>query len=216
MTSIPIRRCGRCPSSSRRPRGRATWTLAREALERLAETTQPAGTDFALGIEARCRALLGDGAAADDLYREAIERLRRTRLRPELARAHLLYGEWLRREGRRRRRPRAAAYRTRHVRRDRDGGVRRARPPRADGLLADGAPLEPPGTGSPAPFRAVPKRAHRSHKPAPNPAVKRLNRNQSLNLWYYVSCNCAAGLILLRVARLSAAFRAWSLSSYRP
>jgi ATP/maltotriose-dependent transcriptional regulator MalT len=75
--------------------------LARDALERLAETTQPCRTEFARGIEARCRALLSDGAAADDLYREAIERLRRTRLRPELARAHLLYGEWLRRENRR-------------------------------------------------------------------------------------------------------------------
>jgi ATP/maltotriose-dependent transcriptional regulator MalT len=75
--------------------------LARDALERLAETTRPCRTEFALGIEARCRALLSDGAAADDLYREAIERLRRTRLRPELARAHLLYGEWLRRENRR-------------------------------------------------------------------------------------------------------------------
>ena len=75
--------------------------LARDALERLAKTTQPCGTEFALGIEARCRALLSDGAAADELYREAIERLRRTRLRPELARAHLLYGEWLRRENRR-------------------------------------------------------------------------------------------------------------------
>ena len=75
--------------------------LARDALERLAETTQPAGTDFALGIEARSRALLSDGTAANDLYREAIERFSRTRLRPELARAHLLYGEWLRREGRR-------------------------------------------------------------------------------------------------------------------
>jgi DNA-binding CsgD family transcriptional regulator len=74
---------------------------ARDALERLAETTQPCGTDFALGIEARSRALLSDGAAADDLHREAIDRLRRTRLRPELARAHLLYGERLRREGRR-------------------------------------------------------------------------------------------------------------------
>ncbi len=50
--------------------------LARDALERLAETTQPCGTDFALGIEARCRALLSDSQAADDLYREAIERLR--------------------------------------------------------------------------------------------------------------------------------------------
>jgi ATP/maltotriose-dependent transcriptional regulator MalT len=75
--------------------------LARDALERLAATTQPAGTDFALGIEARSRALLRDGSAADNLYRQAIDRLGRTQLRPELARAHLLYGEWLRREGRR-------------------------------------------------------------------------------------------------------------------
>jgi DNA-binding CsgD family transcriptional regulator len=74
--------------------------LAREALERLAETTQPCGNDLALGIEARSRALLS-GSAADDLYREAIDRLRRTQLRPELARAQLLYGEWLRRQGRR-------------------------------------------------------------------------------------------------------------------
>jgi DNA-binding CsgD family transcriptional regulator len=75
--------------------------LARDALERLATTTQPCGTEFALGMEARCRALLSDGVAAGELYREAIERLRRTRLRPEVARAHLLYGEWLRRENRR-------------------------------------------------------------------------------------------------------------------
>jgi DNA-binding CsgD family transcriptional regulator len=75
--------------------------LARDALERLAKTTQPCGTDLALGIEARCRALVSGGAAADELHREAIERLGRTRLRPELARAHLLYGEWLRREKRR-------------------------------------------------------------------------------------------------------------------
>ena len=75
--------------------------LARDALERLAETTQPCGNDVALGIEARCRALLGHGADADERYREAIGRLSRTQLRPELARAHLVYGEWLRREGRR-------------------------------------------------------------------------------------------------------------------
>jgi DNA-binding CsgD family transcriptional regulator len=75
--------------------------LARDALERLTKTTQPCGTELALGIEARCRALLSDGTAADELYREAIERLERTRLLPEVARAHLLYGEWLRRENRR-------------------------------------------------------------------------------------------------------------------
>ncbi len=75
--------------------------LARDALGRLATSTQPAGNDVALGIEARCRALLSDGAAADELYREAIDRLGRTRLGPELARAKLLYGEWLRRENRR-------------------------------------------------------------------------------------------------------------------
>src|SRR5260370_2125232 len=75
---------------------------ARDALERLAETTRAGGTDFGLGIEARSRALLSDDEAADDLYREAIDRLSRTRLRTELARAHLLYGEWLRRQRRRR------------------------------------------------------------------------------------------------------------------
>jgi DNA-binding CsgD family transcriptional regulator len=75
--------------------------LAHDALERLAETTQPAGTNFALGIEARSRALVNERTAADALYRDAIERFERTELRPELARARLLYGEWLRREGRR-------------------------------------------------------------------------------------------------------------------
>jgi DNA-binding CsgD family transcriptional regulator len=75
--------------------------LARHALGRLAETTQPSGTDLALGIEARCRALLSEGKTADGLYREAIDRLGRGPLRTELARAHLLYGEWLRREHRR-------------------------------------------------------------------------------------------------------------------
>ena len=69
------------------------------ALARLVETTQPSATDFALGIEARSRALLSDDATAEELYREAIDRLDRTRLRPELARAQLLFGEWLHRKG---------------------------------------------------------------------------------------------------------------------
>jgi DNA-binding CsgD family transcriptional regulator len=75
--------------------------LAHKALDRLAVMTQPSGTDWGLGTEARSRALLSEGENAELLYREAIERFGRTGLRPELARAHLLYGEWLRREGRR-------------------------------------------------------------------------------------------------------------------
>ena len=75
--------------------------LAHDAFMRLAETTQACGNHVAAGIEARCRALLSGAAVADELYREAVDRLSRTRVRPELARAHLLYGEWLRRENRR-------------------------------------------------------------------------------------------------------------------
>jgi DNA-binding CsgD family transcriptional regulator len=75
--------------------------LARDALKRLVEATEPCATDWALGIEARSRALLSDGDSAESLYREAIERLSRARLRTEVSRAHLLYGEWLRREKRR-------------------------------------------------------------------------------------------------------------------
>jgi DNA-binding CsgD family transcriptional regulator len=77
------------------------FELARDAVERLAKTTQPCGNEFALGMEARSRALVADGDAADELYREAIERLGHSPIRPELARAYLLYGEWLRRENRR-------------------------------------------------------------------------------------------------------------------
>jgi DNA-binding CsgD family transcriptional regulator len=75
--------------------------LAASALERLTEATAAAGTDWALGIETRSRALLSEGEIAEGSYHGAIDRLGRTRIRPELARAHLLYGEWLRREGRR-------------------------------------------------------------------------------------------------------------------
>jgi DNA-binding CsgD family transcriptional regulator len=75
--------------------------LLRAALEWLSEQTRVTSSDWALGIHARIRALLSDGEAAEDGYRESIQRLGRTRVRPELARSHLLYGEWLRREGRR-------------------------------------------------------------------------------------------------------------------
>jgi DNA-binding CsgD family transcriptional regulator len=75
--------------------------LAAGALERLTEIAQASGTDWALGVEARSRALVSDGDAAERFYRQAIERLGRTHLRGELARAHLLFGEWLRRAGRR-------------------------------------------------------------------------------------------------------------------
>jgi len=74
--------------------------VAEQALHRLTETTVASGTDWALGIEARSRALVEE-TDADELYRTAIERLSRTRLRLELARAYLLYGEWLRRNRRR-------------------------------------------------------------------------------------------------------------------
>jgi ATP/maltotriose-dependent transcriptional regulator MalT len=75
--------------------------VVRVALEWLSERTRVTPTHWALGIEARIRALLSQGEAADRLYRESIAHLGRTRARPQLARGHLLYGEWLRRERRR-------------------------------------------------------------------------------------------------------------------
>ena len=74
---------------------------AADALERLAEMARACGTDWVLGVDARARALVAGVADAENLYRDAIEHLGRTRFRTELARAHLLYGEWLRREMRR-------------------------------------------------------------------------------------------------------------------
>jgi ATP/maltotriose-dependent transcriptional regulator MalT len=76
-------------------------TRAADALQRLSESTHAAGTEWALGVEARSRALLSRGDVAESLYCEAIDRLGRTRVRAALARAHLLYGEWLRRQNRR-------------------------------------------------------------------------------------------------------------------
>jgi DNA-binding CsgD family transcriptional regulator/tetratricopeptide (TPR) repeat protein len=75
--------------------------VAAEAVNMLAEVTRASGTDWACGVEARCRALVTEGPATEAFYRESIERLERTRLRPDLARSRLLYGEWLRRERRR-------------------------------------------------------------------------------------------------------------------
>ncbi|HVD15638.1 MAG TPA: AAA family ATPase [Actinomycetota bacterium] len=75
--------------------------LVRAALQWLSERTRAAPTEWALGIEARVRALLSQGDAAEPHYRESIDRLGRTHVRVQLARAHLLYGEWLRRQRRR-------------------------------------------------------------------------------------------------------------------
>jgi DNA-binding CsgD family transcriptional regulator len=75
--------------------------IAETAFHYLSERARASGTDWALGIEARAAALLADGEDAERLYREAIDRLARTRVRTDLARAHLVYGEWLRRERRR-------------------------------------------------------------------------------------------------------------------
>jgi DNA-binding CsgD family transcriptional regulator/tetratricopeptide (TPR) repeat protein len=74
---------------------------ASDALDQLDERTRASGTNWALGVRARSAALLSSGTAAEALFREAIERLERTRMRVELARARLLHGEWLRRENRR-------------------------------------------------------------------------------------------------------------------
>jgi DNA-binding CsgD family transcriptional regulator len=75
---------------------------AAAALSRFAEHARACGTDWALGVEARSRALVGRGDAAEHGYRQAIERLGRTPVKLDLARAQLLYGEWLRRQQRRR------------------------------------------------------------------------------------------------------------------
>ena len=140
------------------------------ALDRLSGRTQASGTDWALGIEAGSRALLSDGRDAEPLYREAVERLARTRGVVHLARARLLYGEWLRRENRRvdAREQLRAAHDT--LQPDRGRGVRRARPRRAPGHRRDraaGAPRRPATSSRPrrrrSPgWRATGRRTRRS------------------------------------------------------
>ncbi|WP_281288679.1 ATP-binding protein [Pseudonocardia kunmingensis] len=74
---------------------------AADALDQLSSRALASGTPWGLGLAARSRALVSSGPAADEHYREAIERLRECRMVTQLARAHLVYGEWLRRQGRR-------------------------------------------------------------------------------------------------------------------
>jgi DNA-binding CsgD family transcriptional regulator len=79
-----------------------TDSAAERALAQLTERAEAAGTQWSLGILARSRALVGEGNAAEGLYRESVERLAQTPIQPQLARSHLVFGEWLRREQRRR------------------------------------------------------------------------------------------------------------------
>jgi DNA-binding CsgD family transcriptional regulator len=74
---------------------------AGEAATRFAQIATAAGTDWALGVDARSRAIVSTGARAEELYREALGLLDRSQMRVDLARTHLLYGEWLRRANRR-------------------------------------------------------------------------------------------------------------------
>jgi DNA-binding CsgD family transcriptional regulator len=75
--------------------------IATDTYRWIAEMTSASGTNWALGVEARSCALVTEGNAAEGLYQDSIMHLNRSRVRVELARAHLLYGEWLRRQRRR-------------------------------------------------------------------------------------------------------------------
>jgi ATP/maltotriose-dependent transcriptional regulator MalT len=78
-----------------------TPELAADARSRLAEMARVSGTDWALGVAARSEALFVADQRAEELYVEAVDRLGRSGMAVDLARARLLYGEWLRRQRRR-------------------------------------------------------------------------------------------------------------------
>jgi DNA-binding CsgD family transcriptional regulator len=71
------------------------------ALQRLEDRIHGSASQWALGTRALLRALISGDDEAESWYRQAVDRLARCRVRPQLARAQLLYGEWLRRRGRR-------------------------------------------------------------------------------------------------------------------
>ena len=105
--------------------------VAYEAVTWIEEMTSASRTTWALGLEARSRALMSNAERAEALFTEAIDLLGRTRVRTDLARTRLLYGEWLRRRGRRLDAPWAAPRGLRDADGDGGGGVRRAGPPGA-------------------------------------------------------------------------------------
>ena len=131
-------------------------SLARETLARLSASTRATGTDWGLGVEASCRALLSKGEAADALHREAVERLGHTKVVVAHARAQLLHGEFLRREGRRS--EARAVLRTAHEALTRIGARAFADRARRE-LLAAGETVRG-GTAAAAPHRLTGQEAH--------------------------------------------------------
>ncbi len=167
------RRCGRCPSSWRRRRAaaRPTWRAPRSSGWRSGRARR--APSWRSGIEARSRALVSDGDVADGLYREAIERLGRTRLGARARPCPPLYGEWLRRDRRRIDARDQLRVRAEHVHRDGRRGVRRARGPRAAGDRRDGAQAQRRDAGTSSPrrrrrSRSSPATACRTPRSAPS------------------------------------------------